>query len=185
MILIFDDFLKSYQELKQYSLECNFTDIENPADGVVYPHICADIPDAIKTEVIANLSILNKRPVKNPTIFLRMSPEGVSVPHMAHNDSVMGDYSFMLYLNENPESGTALIRHKESGITYQPESQEFIDLVVKDQNNEDAWHTYYKAHSKENRAAIFDSGMFHRAEPYGGFGKDQADSRIVLTCFFS
>lgn len=185
MILKIDDFLENYRELKAYSEICKFSDLENPSDGVVYPNICADIPATVRAETLDKLARIKGSEIEDHVMFLRMSPKGVSVPHMAHNDSLMGKFSLMLYLHENPESGTALLRHVESGISYQPQGDDYIKLVEQDQNNQEAWETYYKAYSKENRAAIFDAGFMHRAEPYGGFGENQSNSRIVLTCFFT
>lgn len=185
MLQVYDDFLESYDELKKYSLECDFKDLENEKDGVTYPHICAYIPENVKTEIFDKLKQFKGSDIENPTIFLRMSPKGVHVPHVAHTDISMGRFSFMLYLNNNEESGTALVRHIMTGISYQPVLEGFVKIVQEDMNNHEAWTPYQKVMSKENRAAIFDAACIHRAEPIGGFGDNQDDARIVLTCFFS
>ena len=185
MLQVYDGFLESYDELKQHSLTCDFQDIENPADGVVYPNICTDIPADVKQEIFDKLCVFKGDVIKDETIFLRMSPEGVHVPHVAHTDIVMGQYSLMLYLNENELSGTSFLRHIATGISYQPMLDGFVKLVEGDMNTLEAWAPYQRVPAKENRAAIFDAGCIHRADPVGGFGLSQEDSRIVLTCFFS
>jgi hypothetical protein len=97
----------------------------------------------------------------------------------------MGKYSLMLYLNSNPEGGTALVRHAEMGITYAPQNNLLVNAITHDQNNIHAWIESNRVEMKENRAFIFDARNLHCALPIGGFGKNQDDSRVVLTCFFS
>jgi hypothetical protein len=181
--MIFDNFLESYSDLKAHSLSAVFSDIANSVDGVVYPYICADIPENVRSEIVEILTKAIGREPVNMTMFMRLSPKGCHVPHIAHTDNSMGVYSLMLYMNDH-EGGTAFIRHKETGIMYAPESQEIVELVQKDQNNPEKWAVVDMAHMKENRAVIFDAGKFHCAMPIGGFGEG-AESRCVLTCFFS
>jgi hypothetical protein len=182
-MIILDNFLENYRELKNHAISCSFSDVVNPVDGVTYPFINKEIPESIVNEAKEKLAEIFGE-IKINAIFLRMSPAGVSAPHMAHTDISMGRYSLMLYLNENNSAGTGLLVHKETGIAFTPESQYFADIVVSDQNNCDAWHVTEMAKMKENRAAIFDANRFHCALPVGGFGESQSESRIVLTVFF-
>lgn len=182
-MMIFDGFLESYQELKDYSLAADFTGITNPVDGVTYPHINADIPEAVKSELTRKLTEILGREPESAMMFIRQSPEGCHVPHIAHTDNSMGIYSLMLYMNDH-EGGTAFIRHKETGIMYAPESSAIVELMQKDQNDPEKWAVVDMANMKENRAVIFDAGKFHCAMPIGGFGKG-AEARAVLTVFFS
>lgn len=184
IIIQHDDFLNQYNDLEQYAKDAEFQDEVNPSDGVVYPLICKEIPRAIWDDVRRGLSEYTGQSPEIHALFMRRSPAGVDVPHVAHHDGVMGRYSMMLYLDEKEGSGTAFLRHKESGIMYAPESQEYIDTVVEDQNNLDKWVVSSMVHSKENRAAIFDAGIFHCAMPVGGYGHG-SEARTVLTAFFS
>lgn len=185
MYLVIDRFLKSYPELRQYADTAEFKDEANPYDGVVYPLICKAIPNKIKQEIAVNLSKLMQRMVKINAMFLRLSTKGVSVPHAVHTDLSMGDHSLMIYMNTNANAGTSFVRHNESGMTYQPESQEFVDVAVRDQNRPECWTRINTVPMAENRACIFDAGVFHCAEPIGGFGENQKEGRMVLTAFFS
>lgn len=173
-----------YKQLKEFSLTCNFIDETNPVDGVSYPHICKEIPLTIQGAVFTKLKDLGFA-CNNPVIFLRMSPEGVPVPHPVHHDLSMGKYSLMLYLNDNPEAGTATVRHAPTGVAYAPQMEELANVMAARAHNLDEWITIDKVDAKQNRAAIFDAGFFHAALPVGGFGSDQSDARIVLTVFFS
>lgn len=183
IILQIDDFLSSFGDLKAFEAGAIFDDVPNPYDGVVYPLICQDIPRPIMDEIKANLAEYLGREPSVSASFLRRSPEGVPVPHIAHTDKSMGDYSLMLYLSDG-EGGTAFLRHAESGMMYQPEAQEFVDMAVRDQNNLDAWRVASQTPMKANRACIFDAGLFHCAMPIGGFGEGNS-ARTVLTVFFS
>lgn len=183
-MIILDGFLESYNVLKDHIHTADFGDITNPADGVVYPHICVLLPDVVRSELAEGIGrVLGRNPEKM-TAFLRRSPKGVPVPHIAHTDISMGRYSLMLYCNNYEGGGTAMLRHRETGICYSPESQEYVELMQKDQNSPEKWAVMEMAHMKENRAAIFDAGNFHCAMPIGGFG-DGTGSRAVLTAFFS
>lgn len=183
-MMIIDSFLESYPELKSYIDKAVFGDVVNPVDNVVYPHICDCIPQAVKDELLYRISVLIGKWPENVTIFLRKSPQGVHVPHIAHTDISMGAMSLMLYCNNFEGGGTAMLRHRETGICYAPESQEYVELMQKDQNSPEKWAIVDMAHMKENRAAIFDAGKFHCAMPIGGFGEGN-ESRVVLTVFFS
>ena len=187
-MIVIDSFLhaETFRQLKNYSLSqnCIFEDVENPIDSVKYPHICKDIPKDVKERVLVSLCEIFNKEIEIHAIFMRRSPDGCHVPHIAHTDNSMGAYSLMLYMNDREDAGTAFIRHKETGIMYAPESQEIVELVQKDQNDPEKWAVVDMAHMKENRAVIFDAGKFHCAMPIGGFGEG-AEARTVLTVFFS
>lgn len=184
-MIIIDDFIDSYQQLKELSLACEFGDVKNPIDETVYPLIYADIPEIIKKEILSKIyNLFLHRIPENVTMFMRRSPAGVPVPHIAHHDLSMGKYSLMLYLNDHEEGGTAFIRHIDTGMCYAPANDDFVAIAQFDQNNTEKWAIIEKAKMKQNRAVIFDAGLFHCAMPIGGFGEG-SDARTVLTCFFS
>ena len=175
-----------YQELKQHCLDCEFSNITNPIDGVTYPDINIELSDNVKQSVINAIEdVLGLDIAPNPLMFLRMSKLGTPCNHIHHHDGSHGTHSLMLYTNDNIEGGTSLVRHRETGCTYAPESQSFVDYLIEDMNQVDKWVSQEKSDMKQNTAVIFDANLFHRAEPVGGFGLTQDTARIVLTCFFS
>ena len=182
-MLIIDNFLSGFDELKRHSLACAFGDIENPADGVVYPHINLDIPSDVMDETKEKLGQIFGSVTINYA-FLRMSPKGVFAPQAVHTDCSMGKYSLMLYLN-SADGGTAMMAHKASGISQAPTDENFLGITTPDKNNIEAWEVIEFAQMKENRAAIFDAKKYHCALPVGGFGESQDESRIVMTVFFN
>lgn len=182
-MVVIDNFLSCFDELKEYSLVCRFGDIVNPADGVVYPHINLGIPSAVLNEIKEKINKIFGAATINYA-FLRMSPKGAFAPQAVHTDCSMGKYSLMLYLN-NADGGTAMMAHKASGISQAPMDAAFLAVTTPDKNNIDAWEIIDIAEMKENRAAIFDAKKYHCALPVGGFGESQPESRIVMTVFFN
>lgn len=179
--MIVDNFLDSFDDLKKASVLGEFKDEVNPVDCVTYPLICKDIPENVREEALARLAIFLGRPVKNPVMFMRRSPKGVECPHQVHSDNSMGDYSLMLYINGG---GTAMVRHKRSGIAYSPSDERYLHIIHNDQNNSDAWVKTDVVVGEPNRAVVFDSYRLHMAMPVGGFGEG-VDARVIMTCFFS
>lgn len=180
-----EDFLEFPETLIDYAVKAEFKDETNPADGVVYPLICMDIPEPILHDVMFNLTYkaLGRMP-KDPTCFMRRRPEGMPVPHKYHTDHSMGNFSLMLYIQDNPDAGTGFARHKETGLTSAPLTAASLDKTIKDCNDDSKWQIYKKVDMVKNKALVFDASMFHVALPVGGFGEGK-ESRTVLTCFFS
>lgn len=180
--MVINDFIESFDSLLSAARYGEFIDELNPVDNVIYPMINKDIPPDVASEIVIKLSDIMDRSIESPFMFMRRSPKGVECPHQAHSDASMGKHSLMLYVQG--EGGTSLLRHKESGISYNPESQEFVDVITRDQNVPEAWEIAEMVGLIPNRAFIFRSDMIHRAEPIGGFGEGP-EARTVLTCFFS
>ena len=179
-----DNFLSTFPALLKASIEGDFEGAVSPIDGVKYPYICQDIPKEVRSEIEQLLSDYIGKDINKSTMFMRRSPKGVEAPHQVHSDISMGDYSLMLYINQGESAGTSIVKHKETGIAYSPENQEYLDIITKDQNTPEAWEIIHMVPMKPNRAFIFRSDALHRAEPIGGFGQEK-ESRCVLTCFFS
>lgn len=185
--LIIDDFLTTFDELRAYADEAVYQDIENPVDGVSYPGICAYVPRPCQTEIVGNLSAVMGAEVIPHRIFMRLSKADVPVPHQAHTDATMGQFSLMLYMNraEHCKGGTSLVRHKQTGMCRNPRNEQELSYWKRDCNSPDEWDILNLCRMQPNRAFIFDATLFHRAEPIGGFGDDAKNGRLVLTCFFS
>ena len=183
--MIIDNFLDSFEELKARSKEDCFDDMVSPIDGVTYPLICTSIPANVEREVFEKLGEFIDRDIENPSIFMRRCPKGVDSPNKVHSDISMGLYTCMVYINDPVDgSGTSLVKHRESGITHNPELEEFVDIVIEDRNNDESWEVLEMIEMVPNRAFIFRADALHRAEPIGGFGEGK-EARVVLTCFFS
>lgn len=188
--MIIDEFLSktSADELHEHAFSRDYTGVVNPADNVLYPDISIDIPSHLKNEIKGKLdfiadSVEPRACIKANTWFMRLSKEGVHVPHQAHNDSIMGKYTFLLYLNkEHPNTyGTEIVEHI-TGLQF-INTEEELTLWKKDCNNPKKWKVNTFCEGKFNRAFFLRSDLLHRAQPIGGFGKDLKSGRLVLTLF--
>jgi hypothetical protein len=117
---------------------------------------------------------------------MRLSLADVPVPHQAHTDTVMGDFSMMLYMNraEHCQGGTSLVRHV-TGMDTDPIDEESQKVWLRDTNIPEMWTPYTRCEMRTNRAFIFRANLMHRAEPLGGFGTDATNGRLVMTAFFN
>lgn len=183
--MIIDNFLASFAALKTYAQSIEYDGITNPEDGVTYPDVNGKIPGFVFDQIQDCLDFMFHKDVLIRSMFLRLTALNTSgAPHQAHTDSVMGDYTLLLYLNDGP-GGTSLVRHKETGMDVDPgDDAELLRVWQRDTNVPDAWEITEMIEMKENRANIIESHLMHRAEPPGGFGVDPRDGRIVLTAFF-
>ena len=179
--MLIDECLANFEDFREYLDVLTTEDLVNEVDGVVYPTVSEAIPEVVKTQILKLLGNPSKY-----TMFIRKSSANVHCPNQAHTDNSMGQYTFMLYLNrpEHCQGGTSLIYHRATGIAFAPEDERVLNLIKCDYNKPEAWAMYDMIAMKPNRAAIFPSNRFHRAEPVGGFGETNEDSRMVLTCFF-
>jgi len=180
------NFLSDFPSFRTHCDSLTYAGIVSPADGVLYPGISLDIPEAIQTEIAYKLAVKERAPVRVHLMFLRLSLEGVDAPHQAHTDTIMGKRSMMLYLNhpEDCYGGTALVCH-ESGMNTDPQNEEELALWTADTNNPSKWHIQSLCRMETNKAFLFDANRMHRAEPVGGFGTDATNGRLVLTAFYS
>lgn len=186
--MVVDNFLGDFESVRNWADGAQYKDVANPIDGVVYPGICTDIPEALRNEIHYRLQAVLSGRVDIKTIFARLSLAGVDVPHQAHNDAVMGQFSFMLYLNrpEHCQGGTELVvcAGGDSGMEYGPANETEREEWERWTNWPEMWNQVSMCPMKSNRAFIFDARLMHRALPIGGFGKDAKDGRLVITAFF-
>ena len=174
-IEVIDDFLfdpKSYQkdcimaEFKSYHFadeDCTFHGISPvPLDSLIPTQIIKLFPSA------------------KPTLsFLRKSPLGQVEPHYIHTDTDMGEWSAILYLNDNPPDGdgTTFWKHK-SGVVG--------SFIPHERSSEgqtrNGWTEYANIKSKFNRLLIFKSELFHSRSIFDNWGDDQ-ESRLTQITF--
>ena len=181
MLDLFSFFFQHIYYVFYYNL---IYDLDN-VDGVFYPGVTDRIPKSIREEVEDKLSNIKGSPVRINALFLRESKAGVGAPTQAHTDDSIGRYSFMLYLNrqEDCRGGTSFLPHKASGLNINPQDEDFLDQWRMDANNAEEWKIEHLCEMAPNKACIFDSQVFHRAEPIGGFGEGTS-VRLVMTAFY-
>lgn len=186
--LCFDDFLDDYDAFEEQARAGTFEDVTNPQDGVIYPGIGRHVPLEIAAEVTAKIaaimSVSTDRIHYSIPMSLRLSVDGTKAPQQAHTDIMMGDYNFILYLDDGDiHTGTSIVKHI-SGMEC-VESASDVELLNAETNKYDSWKIVSMCQARKNRAAIIPSRLFHRAEPASGFGSSPQNGRLVLLAFFS
>lgn len=183
--LIVDNFFREPQAIREVLLRLPYADVTSPFDGVVYPDIAKDLPSVICDEFVNGLKKF--MPVVKPNaIFTRLSVQGNQAPHQAHTDAVTGDYTAIVYMNlpRHCRGGTAVVVHT-SGMWLNPTNNEELELWRRDTNVPEKWVNTIECPMAFNRMFLVRSDLFHRAEPFNGFGRDIHDGRLVLIMFFN
>lgn len=184
--IIIDDFLDKGEDFRKYAINQSYDGVTSPWDNIKYPDISIKVPENIQREIKYIIEDMTGAYVHVQSIFMRMSKEGVQAPHQAHTDKIMGDYTFLLYLNKDEDciGGTDILEHID-GMKVHPTTKEEIALWEKDTNIPEKWVKTGFCPMKFNRAFILRSDLFHRSQPLGGFGTTAENSRLVLVMFFN
>jgi len=183
--MIRDNFLENYDWFRDYCDKLSYDTVNNEKDGVDYQGICMDVPQFIRIDILYKLQQLIG-PITKHDMFLRLSLNGVEAPHGAHNDTAMGEYTMILYLNreQDCQGGTSLIHHKEHCLANDIKTEAELKIWERDTNHYCRWKVDEMIDMRPNRAVVFPSNRMHRAE-YNNFGDNPINGRLILGCFFN
>ena len=117
-MIIVDDVLSDFDRMRTHCDQVDYSGVVNPEDGVLYPGISVDIPKNEQAEVKTAIEKAIGVKISVNRMFLRVTKQGDSVPHSAHNDALMGDGGAILYLSrkEHSSGGTSFVTHIETGM---------------------------------------------------------------------
>lgn len=163
----------------------------------------------------ALLEAIVERPIEQAYSFLRANYRGEFPHNPIHNDDDIGGIAAILYLNTPHQcrGGTALWRHKPSGLERMPSPLEikhgalrtgerfsypgygkspkrFMDAIYADGKDPDKWELVQLADMKTNRLILYPAACFHSRfdptaeEPFEGFGTDEFNVRLIWISFF-
>ena len=184
--LIVDNFFELPMSVREKIVALPFCDVKNPFDGVTYPNISAELPSDLQTEIVKKLARIAGVKIMPKAIFARLSLLGQEAPHQAHTDTVMAQYTALIYMTlpEECQGGTSIVEHV-TGMRVTPRTPEESEIWRSDTNLPDKWRIVGGAEMRFNRLFLVNSDLYHRAEPIGGFGKTVHDGRLVIGCFFN
>ncbi len=186
-IIVVENFLDDYDSLRKYCDVLDYKGVVSPSDGVFYPGVTGKVPETISDEVWRKIGLRFGK-IKPGLIFFRLRMEGVEAPHQAHNDTLMGQYTLLLYMTRDEhltdDASTTFVTHKETRMWENPRNQSEVDIWERDTNVPEAWEVTQTCDMKANRAVIFPAKKMHRAEPLEGFGTNEQNGRLVLSAFF-
>ncbi len=159
MIKVIDNFLtkNTYNDLLAHIACGQFEDEVNPVDGGAFPFICKNIPSSVTNE-------MNEAFPGEFVEFLRASPEDVDCPNSVHHNLSMGSLSIMLYTSD--VGGTAIMRHRHTGVMAASESKIITRVIRRQSNDIDAWKIMEIAEARPNRLVSFDSALLHVILPF-------------------
>lgn len=181
-IAIFDDFFADPTDTLKQLRQAGFRDVVSEWDGVTYPGICQ-----MGNHIFAgSLRKILGHEIETVATFARLtSAQEKPAPNQIHPDTVMSQYALLIYMSEKwpAGSGTSFWDHKTEG-RYHTELTNH-ETVKRDSNDRTQWLEYFRTEAKQNRALLYDSRLYHCAEPVGGFGSGPEDGRIVITSFFN
>lgn len=175
-----DDFLPDPEAVRRAALSAEFIDWAAP-DGEVYKRVCiTEIPwlrDRLE-QVVGPVDMLG--------MGYRLNFAG-ELPNAAiHSDVGWGTHALVLYLNHESPGGTAFWQHRATGARrLGPKDGKLLERVRGDWNDETAWKLVDLIPLKFNRAAIYESALFHSRIPLRAFGSTREDGRLIAVAFFT
>lgn len=184
-MIVYDEFLGDPDAAIADAHGSGFRDVEY-SDGVTYPDLSPGEDEEIRRAVISGIQQLCGFDIDVNEYFYRSRRKGVGVPHWAHVDCEISEYTAVLYLadpDEGVKAGTAILEHV-NGWRGAPDTDERLDEWKKDTNDESKWNIVEFADMKKNRMVIFRADELHAAFPKEGLGEDH-NGRLILVVFFS
>ena len=175
-VIIIDDFYDDPMAVRKAALKAQY-DVSGNYPGIrsephKYPEAKEKLEKAISHAI--DLEVWDDSQYNGSFQFVK-GAEKTWIHTDPHND-----YSCVVFLHPNPEpdTGTSMYEHKETGLRYWPR---------KEQGPFDpSWSEFRMVDKVENvfnRAVIFKGNLFHAADGY--FGNDVYDGRLFQTFFFN
>lgn len=195
-LLIIDDFLPDPLAYREEVLKHPFHDVW--FGGGMFKNIQVHSTNEHK-ELLEKVT---SKPIHQAYSFLRANYGGEFPHNPIHNDDDIGGIATILYLNtpDQCRGGTALWRHRETGLTRMPTPHEIkrhgkspkrvMDRLYADGQDEGNWELVEMADMKFNRLIMYPAACFHsrydataRAH-FEGFGTTPQDVRLIWITFF-
>ena len=183
-IVVVDDFYDNPNEIRNFALKQNFNITGN------YP--------GHRTE-----SLINDEAKEKLTSIVKGNWGG-DVDFPVHEGSYQGcyqhavawekswihydhwnEYACVIYLTPDAplHTGTALFRHKATGITEKPDNEDLCERLLSDGRDYTKWDITDRVGNVFNRAIVYPGNKFHSSIEYFGF--DKYTGRLFQTFFFN
>jgi hypothetical protein len=174
-LIVFNDVLPDPHGYREIALASDFKDFKFNEDETYCGIGLAGHLLALPKWITA------KFPQLTPKVsFFRKSPVGQIEPAYIHADYSMGDWTAILYLNENPPDGdgTTFWKHKDRGFT---EVGEGFDGSA-DFNDQSKWERWCHVAGLFNRAVLFRAPLFHSRGIFENYGNGH-QARLIQVVF--
>lgn len=173
-ITIIDDFLPHPYSLLEAAQDREYK--TETAEGVTFHGISVAKEDSLVPQMIAA-----RFPGTLPTFSLfRRSPEGQVEPNFIHSDCEMGDWTAILYLNEQPAEGdgTDFWIHNASRAIATAIPGELLE----EGRTKEGWTLGSHVEARFNRLLIFPSQLFHSRAIFENYGQGDT-ARLTQVTF--
>lgn len=112
----------------------------------------------------------------------RLSPAGQVEPNMVHDDSMMGDWTAILFLNPDPPAGdgTTFFRDRTTGLDM---SSGGLLIDTNAWNDPDRWEPSRTIPAAFNRLLVFDAARYHSRALFDNYGSDVQTARLIQIAF--
>lgn len=180
--LVFDNFYNNVDQVREYALDLNFNIEGN------YPGLRTD-PENLKQhnylKTFFEENILHKKieywPTEYNTSYQYTTQDSETWIH--HDDT---EWAGVLYLTPNAplESGTAIYRHRETGIYSWDEKDEIDYNKSEEARDLLKWQQIAFSANIYNRLVLYRGSLYHRSV-LPGFGSTKEDGRLFQTFFFN
>lgn len=178
-VVVIDDFFPDFERVRNHAMLSEFYDWWAP-DGELYKRITMlHVPDMLDTLTnnVGGIRILSSG--------YRLNYKGELPNQAIHSDLGFGTHAVVVYLSEG-NSGTAFWEHSATGLTelnYGEVDQ--FESVKNDFGASDLWTQRTVIPTKNNRAVIYKSNLFHSRFPFEAFGSTPEDGRLIAIAFFN
>jgi hypothetical protein len=163
MVRVIDGFLADPLNIRTQALGRGFHNAEQ--GGAVFPGI-----QMSNTADWERICVLAGVPVRKGVEFYRLYMEGQAQPTYIHTDSDLNEWSAILYLSDDPETGTAFWEPLHDGADVFDDSQ---------------WRQHMYVGAKFNRLVIFPSKLWHSRYPRNcSTGTTPESGRLIQVFFF-
>lgn len=178
MILV-DNFLANPCRVRREALKADYIDWEAP-DGEIYKRIAMTSVPGFREAIERSVGSVDMLGMGYRLNF------GGEMPNAAiHSDLGWGSHAAVLYLSHGT-GGTAFWKHKATGATrIDVNDYDLMAAVSGDWDDESKWERIGLAELKFNRCAIYESAEFHSRYPFGAFGTNEQDGRLIAVAFFN
>lgn len=178
-VVVIDDFFPDFERVRNHAMLSEFYDWWAP-DGELYKRITMlHVPDMLDTLTnnVGGIRILSSG--------YRLNYKGELPNQAIHSDLGFGTHVVVVYLSEG-DSGTAFWEHSATGLTELNYGEiEQFESVKNDFGASDLWTQRTVIPTKNNRAVIYKSNLFHSRFPFEAFGSTPEDGRLIAIAFFN
>lgn len=177
---IYDNLIPNPARLRRLGLGAAYEDFAAP-DGETYRRVARQEVPGLQAAIEQVMG-----PVDMLGMGYRLNFNGEMPNTAIHSDLGWGTHAAVLYLSDGPGGGTALWRHRATGVErIDMGDEELLQQIKGDWSKPDRWEQTALAPMRLGRLVIYESALFHSRWPFEAFGDGAATGRLIAVAFFT